>query len=177
MILIVRHGETDWNVQERVQGKADIPLNDKGREQAKATGELLKDEKIDIIISSPLKRAKETAEIINKNLNCKIIFDKNFEERDFGDFEGEKRTDFDFEGFWSYKRNLDYGKVESLKKLFNRVYETMERIKEEYIGKNVLIVSHGGISVPIECYFNGIPKDDILIRAGLGNCKVRKYEW
>ena len=64
-VLMTRHGQTDQNVEKRVQGKADIELNATGIEQAKITSEKLKDEKIDIIISSPLKRAKQTAEIIN----------------------------------------------------------------------------------------------------------------
>ena len=98
-VLMTRHGQTDWNVEKRVQGKADIELNATGIEQAKITSEKLKDEKIDIIISSPLKRAKQTAEIINQTLNCPIIYEDGISERDFGEFEGKQRTDFDFEGF------------------------------------------------------------------------------
>ena len=65
-IFLTRHGQTDWNVIERLQGQTDIELNDEGRQQAEETGELIKDENIDLIITSPLKRAKETAEIIKR---------------------------------------------------------------------------------------------------------------
>lgn len=62
-IIVTRHGQTDWNVLGKLQGKTDIELNDRGRQQAKETSELIKNENIDIIIISPLKRAKETNEI------------------------------------------------------------------------------------------------------------------
>lgn len=65
-ILLTRHGQTEWNVLKKVQGKADIELNEKGIQQAEETREILKNEKIDLILCSPLKRAIQTAEIINR---------------------------------------------------------------------------------------------------------------
>lgn len=174
-VLMTRHGQTDWNVEKRVQGKADIELNATGIEQAKITSEKLKDEKIDIIISSPLKRAKQTAEIINQTLNCPIIYEDGISERDFGEFEGKQRTDFDFEGFWSYKKNLQYDKAENIRDFFERIYSTLDGMTEKYKGKNILIVSHGGVSIPVNCYFNGIPDEDNLLFLGLHNCEVVKY--
>ena len=64
-IYVVRHGQTNWNVKGKIQGKSDIELNEKGIEQAKELKELIKNYDINLIISSPLKRAKQTAEIIN----------------------------------------------------------------------------------------------------------------
>lgn len=175
-ILFIRHGQTDWNVQKKVQGKADIELNENGIEQAKSTSEKLKNEKIDIIISSPLKRAKKTAEIINQTLKCPIIYEDGIAERDFGEFEGKKRIDFDFEGFWSYKKNLKYDRAENIRDFFDRIYTTLDEIVEKYEGKNILIVSHGGVSIPIRCYFNGIPDQETLISpSGLHNCEVIKF--
>ena len=174
-VLMTRHGQTDWNVEKRVQGKADIELNATGIEQAKITSEKLKDEKIDIIISSPLKRAKQTAEIINQTLNCPIIYEDGISERDFGEFEGKQRTDFDFEGFWSYKKNLQYDKAENIRDFFERIYSTLDGMTEKYKGKNILIVSHGGVSIPVNCYFNGIPDEDNLLFLGLHNSEVVKY--
>ena len=134
-VLMTRHGQTDWNVEKRVQGKADIELNETGIEQAKITSEKLKNEKIDVIISSPLKRAKQTAEIINQTLNCPIIYEDGISERDFGEFEGKQRTDFDFEGFWSYKKNLQYDKAENIRDFFERIYSTLDGMTEKYKGK------------------------------------------
>ena len=89
-ILMIRHGETDWNVAKKVQGKADIPLNENGIEQAKTARQKLKNEKIDIIICSPLKRARQTAEIINAEIQCPILYEEGITERDFGEFEGKQ---------------------------------------------------------------------------------------
>lgn len=75
-IYITRHGQTDWNVDHKVQGKADIDLNSVGIEQAKSTKQKLDNEKIDLIICSPLKRASQTADVINNGRNIPVIFDE-----------------------------------------------------------------------------------------------------
>ena len=174
-ILMIRHGQTDWNVKHKVQGKADIELNTTGKKQAEEIGKKLKDEKIDIIISSPLKRARQTAEIINNNLKCQIIYEEGISERDFGEFEGKTGEEFDFEGFWDYKINKKFEKAENIRDFFSRIYGTLDDICNKYKGQNVLIVSHGGVSVPVNCYFNGIPDIDNLISLGIKNCEVVKY--
>lgn len=176
-VLLTRHGQTEWNVLGKVQGRADIELNEKGIQQAEETGKALNVEKIDLIICSPLKRAKQTAEIINKDRNIPIIYDEDVIERDFGEFEGINKKEFDFEGYWSYKQNNKYEKAENIKDFFERVYNFLDKIKEEYKDKRVLIVAHGGISIPVNCYFNGIPEDDDLLKLVLGNCEVAKYQY
>ena len=176
-IYVIRHGQTEWNVLKKVQGKADISLNEKGIEQAIQTKKELDNEKIDLIICSPLKRAKETAQIINENRNIPIIFDDRISERDFGEFEGMPTTEFDFEGFWSYKANKEYSRAENIVKFFKRIYNFLDSIKKEYPNKNVLIVSHGGVSIPIKCYFSEIPDMYSLLELCLGNCEIAKYEY
>lgn len=177
VLYFVRHGQTDWNVLGKVQGRADIELNEKGIQQAEETGKALQNEKIDLVICSPLKRAKQTAEIICKNRNIPIIYDEDVIERDFGEFEGVNKQDFDFEGCWSYKENKKYEKAENIREFFDRIYNFLDKIKEQYNDKRVLIVAHGGISIPVNCYFNGIPEDDKLINLALGNCKIAKYQY
>ena len=83
-ILLTRHGQTEWNLLKKVQGKADIELNEKGVKQAEETRDSLKNEEIDLILCSPLKRAIQTAEIINQGRNIKMIIDERVSERDFG---------------------------------------------------------------------------------------------
>ena len=105
MIYLTRHGQTDWNVQKKVMGRCDVPLNEKGLEQAEETRKKLLDEDIDLIICSPLIRARKTAEVINKGRNIKIIYDDRLIERDFGEFEGKEIKDFDFHSYWNYYKN------------------------------------------------------------------------
>ena len=176
-ILLTRHGQTEWNLLKKVQGKADIKLNEKGIKQAEETREFLKSEKIDLILCSPLKRAIQTAEIVNQGRNIRMIIDERISERDFGEFEGRSNTDFDFNAFWSYKQNLKYDKAENISDFFGRVYNFLDSIKTEYAGKRILVVAHGGISIPVKCYFQGIPNEETLLPLALGNCEVAKYSY
>ena len=175
-LYVVRHGQTNWNVERKVQGKADVDLNLKGIEQAQITSQNLRNEKIDLIICSPLKRADQTAQIINEGRNIPLIYDERISERDYGELEGTKKEDFDLKGFWSYKSNYNYDRAENIRDFFERVYIFLDSVKKDYKDKNVLLVCHGGISMPIECYFNGIPEDDNLLKLELENCEIIKYD-
>lgn len=186
-ILVTRHGQTDWNVLEKLQGKTDIELNDRGRQQAKETSELIKNENIDVIITSPLKRAKETAEIINKNFQVTIIEDNRLMERGFGKSEGLTKDDRiklkeiypEVNDVWNYNKNIDFNGIETMHNFCNRIYKFLDEIIEKYKEKNILIVTHGGVSVPIKCYFMKYPLENLLDRdiiKGLQNCEVAKFE-
>lgn len=177
-LYVTRHGQTDWNVEKKVMGRCDEPLNEVGLMQAEETRNSLLNKDIDLIISSPLKRAKQTADIINRDRNIEIIYDDRIIERDFGEMEGLATKDFDFAGFWDYYKNSQYNKAENIQNFFDRIYNFVNDILEKYKDKNVLIVAHGGVSIPIACYFNGnIPKGT-LVDAGLvlGNCEVAIYD-
>ena len=177
MIYIVRHGQTDWNVQKKVMGRCDEPLNEKGKEQAKETRNSLLGCDLDLIICSPLQRAKQTAEIINEGRNIPIIYDDRIIERDFGEFEGKETKDFDFHGYWNYYKNDIYKEAENIQVFFKRIYEFLDDISNKYKDKNVLIVAHGGVSIPVACYYNDKIPEGSLVDAGLvlGNCQVAKY--
>lgn len=100
MIYVTRHGQTDWNLEKKVMGRSNIPLNKNGRKQATIVRDSLFNTPIDKIICSPLLRAKQTADIINQKKQVEIIYDNRLIERDFGEFEGMNTKDFDFYGFW-----------------------------------------------------------------------------
>ena len=186
-IFITRHGQTNWNVLKKIQGQTDIELNDNGKMQAIEAGKVLKNEKIDLIITSPLKRAKETAEIINKNFNVSIIEDKRLMERNFGEFEGttkEERTKLkesypEINDIWNYNKNVTIDTVETMQELFDRVYKFFDEIKEIYKEKDILIVTHGGTSLPIICYLKKIPLNEVInkdVAKTLDNCEIMKIE-
>lgn len=177
MIYITRHGQTNWNVQKKVMGRCDEPLNETGLNQAEETRKNLLDADIDLIICSPLKRARQTAEIINKDRNIPIMFDERIIERDFGEFEGMETKDFDFHGYWNYYKNMHFESAENIQLFFKRVYDFLDDITKKYEGKKVLLVAHGGISIPVACYFNGNIPEGSLVEAGLvlENCQVASY--
>ena len=178
---IIRHGQTNWNRKGKIQGKTDIELNEEGIEQAKETRKILEKYPIDIIVSSPLKRARKTAEIINEVKNVPIIFEKAIEERGFGYFEGKIRKEIhdeilDSEILDNYSLNKEYKGVETIQSLCDRVWGLLDLLKTEYIDKNILLVTHGGVTRAINGYFNGANDKGILEDLGLQNCEIRTYE-
>lgn len=179
-IYIIRHGQTDWNLQRKIQGTSDIELNSTGISQAEEARKIVKDLDIDFIICSPLKRTKKTAEIINKDKNLKIIYDENFVERGFGDYEGviiqkDKMDIFNSQIFFDLNLNLDTNNVEPIGRVLERVTKRLDEIKKVYDGKNILIVTHGGVARAINAYFNGIPEDGIILSTNLNNCEIREF--
>lgn len=174
-ILVTRHGQTDWNVQKRIQGRTDVELNTRGIEQAEKTREILKNEKIDLIICSPLKRAKQTADIINIDRNIPIKYDERLIEISYGENEGKLRKDFDYDGFWSINNTHEYKNAENVNEFIKRVHELLEETKN-YNEENILIVTHNGVCRAIEVYFNGIPEDNDITNLGINNCEVVSYE-
>lgn len=100
-----------------------------------------------------LLRTKQTAEIINGNRNIPVIYDDRIIERDFGEFEGMQVDNFDFHGYWNYYKNEQYQKAENIQVFFKRVYSFLEDVVKNYSDKNVLIVAHGGVSIPVTCFF------------------------
>lgn len=175
-ILVTRHGQTDWNVEKRIQGRTDIELNNKGIEQAYQTKENLENEKIDLIICSPLKRAKQTADIINKDRNMPIIYDERLLEICYGENEGRLHDDFDYDGFWSIINTHEYKDAENVNKFIQRVHNFLNDLKNRK-EENILIVTHNGVCRVINTYFNGIPNDNNIIDLGIKNCEVVKYNF
>lgn len=178
---IIRHGQTNWNKEGRIQGKTDIELNEEGIKQAKEAKNILKDYPIDMIVSSPLKRARKTAEIINETRKAPIVLDKALEERGFGEFEGKIRKEIhdeilDSEILDNYSLNREYKGVETIQNLCNRVWNLIDELKEDYTEKNILLVTHGGVTRAINGYFNGPNKEGILEDLKLSNCEIRTFE-
>ena len=94
-IYVIRHGKTDWNLESRIQGKTNISLNEIGINQAEEVREKLENKEIDLIISSPLDRTRQTAEIINKNMKLPIKYNENLMERNFGIYEGKNSKEIE----------------------------------------------------------------------------------
>ncbi|ESR39083.1 phosphoglycerate mutase-like protein 4 [Citrus sinensis] len=153
-IIVVRHGETPWNVQGKVQGQLDVELNEVGREQAVSVAErLAKEFKISVIYSSDLKRALETAQTIaNRCGGLKVIEDPELRERHLGDLQGlvfreaAKVCPIAYQAFLSGKTDQDIpGGGESLDQLYRRCTSALQRIARKHIGERIVVVTHGGV--------------------------------
>ncbi|XP_021714254.1 phosphoglycerate mutase-like protein 4 isoform X2 [Chenopodium quinoa] len=153
-IIVVRHGETDWNAIGKMQGQLDVELNEIGRQQAVAVAERLSREpNISAIYSSDLKRALETAEAIASRCGggLEVIRDKDLRERHLGDLQGHVYQDLAklstkaYEAFKSHRSDQEIpGGGESRDQLYNRCTSLVQKIGENHRGQRVIVVSHGG---------------------------------
>jgi probable phosphoglycerate mutase len=147
-ILLARHGETDWNSEHRWQGHADRPLNDVGREQARTLADTLADRSIDIVYSSDLARAHETAQIVADRLGLTVEVDAGLREVDVGDWSGRVHSEIeeiDPEGFRRWREGgKGWSGGESYEEMGTRVVAAVLRLAARHPGQTVLIVSHGG---------------------------------
>lgn len=142
LLYLVRHGETDWNKQRRIQGSTDIPLNETGREQARTTGRLLAGRDWDAVVSSPLSRAFETASIIASELglDSPAPVDELVERR-YGAAEG---LDYD-EIAERFPLDTAVPGREERDAVAARVIPALIALAEEHPGKSLVVVSHGGV--------------------------------
>lgn len=155
-LYIVRHGQTDWNRARRLQGRTDIPLNEWGRLVAELTREGLKDVTFDVAVTSPLIRAKETAELILKGRNIPIIEDERIIEVNFGAYEGEsfQLDNENLQNFFS--RPEAYYPIdgsESMESILQRTGEFLSELyrKPEYQESTILISTHGAALCGLLC--------------------------
>lgn len=172
MIYIVRHGQTDWNVEGRYQGRKDIELNKTGIKQAEEMKEKLKGIKFDQVFSSPLKRAYKTAQIIT---DCPITLDNRIIERCNGELEGKLKSETVNMVDFTDDNEKRMG-IETLPDFRKRINCFFDYIDQNYRGKNILVVTHAGVSIYARCYFEGEPKDGNYNNYKLKNCGILMYD-
>ena len=179
-LTLIRHGETDWNKERRIQGHIDQSLNETGIQQAHDTAKKLNGKDFDLIISSDLKRSKETAEILSKELG--ISYKQQWpelRERNPGDWDGMQIDDImskapATKGYRGCNfHHLTGPNGESLSEFLQRVQGACERILKEYPGKRVMVVSHGGTTRAfLNCIENKNYENSALIK--IVNAKAAK---
>lgn len=165
-IILLRHGETDWNFQQKYQGHRDIPLNARGREQAQKVARTIIDENIEAVYSSDLSRARETAEIIAGYFELPVIIDPRLREFSFGEWEGktfnEVYHEYPVEYHDWYENTMDF-KVpggESMRQLLERVWLALRDISRRHSG-TVLVVAHGGVLRAVLYKVGGENREDL----------------
>lgn len=154
-IYVLRHGQTDSNLK-NVVGGIEEDINITGINEAENAKYKIEKLDIDLIICSPSIRTKHTCQIINSK-KIPVIYDQRLIERDVGKFENVSWSTLDRQAFWNYYSDK-YTGLESMKNVYNRVFELFKDIKEKYYDKNILLVTHGGTSRAIYWCCKGIPK-------------------
>lgn len=171
-VYLVRHGQVPHNATKQYN-VGDEDLTEAGVEQAKELREKIKNIKFDKVFSSPLTRAKHTAEIIVDN-KYNIIIDNRIKERSCGDLSGKLLTETNREEYWNYYTTIQQGTSENIQDFFKRIYNFLDELKtKDY--KNVLVVAHSGVSEAFNGYFEGI-QDGKFLNRGLKNCEIKEYE-
>jgi broad specificity phosphatase PhoE len=172
-ILLVRHGETDWNLERRWQGHADRPLNDTGRAQARELAERLAEEPPVAIYSSDLARARATAEIVGARLGLAVVVDARLREVDVGEWSGLTMAEVEIAYPDGIRRRLDGGtgweQGETYEAMGERVVTALQEIAAAHDGR-VLVVTHGG-SVRAVLHAAGVPAAE---RPHVHNCAVHE---
>ena len=177
MLITVRHGKTNYNLNRLYSGINDSPiLLDEAKKQAFEKGKILKQYNLDIAYISPLIRAKDTFIEINKTLNIPFIEDIDLIERDFKEYEGKPYESFNYSICWNIEKSKDV-KIESIEDMVNRIERTLNKIKKESKGKNVLIVAHSGTCRVIKYIMKGKNEKD-LKNYPMENLQIDIYkEW
>lgn len=177
-LYFVRHGQTVWNVEDKICGMTDSPLTQKGREQAKEAAELLLkgNYRIDEILYSPLSRARDTALIISEVTGIPAREEKRLKEQNFGKWEGTSpRAGIPFR---EDKKNFvyDFDGGESMVRFCHRIYDLLDEIRDEESDKIYLLVAHNGVARAVQSYFYNMTNDEFS-RFGIQNCEIIKLEY
>lgn len=175
ILYVVRHGETEKNKYGLVQGQTECDLSARGIEQAKELIPIVRNLKIDVVISSPLKRAYDTASIITEG-KYPINIDDRIIERNWGLCEGASIDDVDTVKCWNFFLNSDDNGIEKVQDLLKRVSEFLEDIKNKYPDKNVLVASHSAILRAIHYCLHNIPEDGDMSKIDIPNLRIIEYE-
>ena len=176
-IYFIRHGETDWNTETRIQGRTDIPLNKNGRYVAELTRDALRDVTFDVAFTSPLSRAKETAEIILQGRGVEIFDDERIIEVNFGKYEGQTPDESDDNRKLFFSRPEEYvakDGAERIEDMFEREAEFLRELFQNstYQDSTVLVTTHGAALSGLLCVIKGYDICDLWKDGLHQNCGI-----
>ena len=173
-LYVARHGQTQWNAENKVCGRTDLPLTAVGIVQAEALAEKAAELGIDLILSSPLQRAHTMARIVAVRCGAEVLTEDRLIEQDYGIFEGADRQD---SGFLVNKRQfaVRYPGGESMMDMAGRLYPLLREIKEKYPDKTVLLACHGGVCRVIRTFFVPMTNEEYFAYSP-ENCSLECYE-
>jgi probable phosphoglycerate mutase len=166
--IVVRHGETRWNLEARIQGHGDSPLTDLGRVQAEAVARRLASESFDVLVSSDLGRALQTAQCIAALTGHVVRSDARFRERNFGSVEGLGYAELHERFPGAYSRHLQdtdpdfrVPEAETRREFYARIGASFEALAREEPGRRLAVVCHGGVLAALYRHVHRIPAAEI----------------
>lgn len=176
-LYLTRHGQTIWNVENKICGATDIALTDLGHRQAVELGEKIRDLMkkqeihIDLILSSPLSRAFDTGKHVSELTGIPIRKEERLREQNFGKYESTPRNGAEFH---EAKKNFvcRYEGGESMLQVAHRIYDLLDEIRQD--DRIYLLVAHNGIARIVQSYFTDMTNEEFSA-FGIRNCELRKY--
>ena len=158
-LYAARHGQTQWNLENRICGRTDLPLTEAGKAQAEILAEKAASLELDRIISSPMLRARETADAVSRKCHIPVETDDRLIEQNYGIYEGKDRQD---PAFLANKRMFAcrYPGGESMMDVAYRVYSLIDELRGKYPDQNILMVCHGGVCRVIRTYFEDMTNEE-----------------
>jgi len=187
LIYVVRHGETEWNLIGKQQGRMDSPLTNRGTQQAIALAKGLVNRGIEFIYSSDLGRALKTAKLISASLELPIQIDKRLRERHLGSLQGLTKKEFryqhieEWEKFNSGDPDYCFPGGESARQRFKRTVTCVEELAKLHTGQTILIVAHGGVLNSLFYKSISIPLSDprkfSLFNAAINSFSISGDSW
>jgi probable phosphoglycerate mutase len=182
-LLVIRHGETDWNRQHRFQGQIDVPLNEIGLMQAARLGRRLADEPVDVLISSDLQRARSTAEPLAQAHGMQPLVEPLWREQGFGVLEGLdvptiRSRHADLWSSWT-RHEADYalpGGGESNAAFHARVMRALQAVLAAHAGRRVVVVTHGGVLDMLWRTANALPLHGARV-CDIPNTGINRLRW
>ena len=173
-LYVARHGETQWNALNKICGRTDIPLTERGLQQAQCLASNMAAKQLNVIIASPMIRAQQTAAAVSEVTGIPVLTEERLIEQDFGEFEGLDRST---PAYLANKRQFAYRYPggESQLDVAYRVYGLIEELKEKYPDKNVLLVCHGGVCRSVRTYFEDMTNEEYFYFSE-DNANAREYE-
>lgn len=186
-LCLVRHGETAWNAERRLQGHSDVPLNETGWAQARATARQLSGRRFDAIYTSDLSRARQTAEACAEVLGLPVCARSDLRERHFGQFQGltydEARQRFPdaYRLFESRDPGYDFAGGESLLEFAARIRLAINTLADRHEGQQILVVAHGGVLDCVNRMVRDLPlqpqRDFLIPNAALNWIEREATSW
>ena len=174
-LYVIRHGQKEKNLLKVVHGQTESNLTSDGIKKTQELKKEVDNLHIDVVISSPLSRARKTAEILVGN-KLPINIDDRLIERDWGLCEGASTLEVDRVKCWNYYLNYKGNAIEPLNLFMKRISGFICDIKHKYADKTVLIVTHSAVSRVIYYYLNGIPEDGDLSKIDIPNLHIKEYD-
>lgn len=174
-LYVVRHGETMMNVLKLINGHNEIGLNIKGKMQASKAAHAMENEHIDMVFCSPLKRTKQTCNIIINSKDMDVIYEPRLKERDAKSLQFTSENNIKLDEWYDITKDILYKDTEGFKSVFERISEFLKELETKYPDKSILLVTHGDVCKAIYTHYFKLKNAKEISAFYQDNCEIKKY--